>query len=854
MKNIKQFVYGTIKSVLLSSVLLAVSCSNFIEINEDSSPKSGDAGIAISLGLKNICENTEKNNERTVMATKASNESSESFTDINFYARLSSSGAVLGTEDTLCASWKDVGEMQLSPYSKTFTPDTYDFMIALKNYGAKMTQTLSNKVLSAGSTTALNFSSLTCDPSGAQTGLFSVTVYYNSISNVDDDFKKYIEYGSSKYPAISIAVDSKLIATKDSSKFSINTTKDEDGNEYSISCTTATFTSAPVDEGFHIVTFTFTGTDGSIFVYPIPVYVQAGYLSKNTFYPFSSAKNVTQKNGTSGHKVTYNSNNTNADSKNHVFYEGSVLADAEALGFAGDGNKRFKEWNTQANGSGTSYKAGESVTLTKDITLYAQWAEFTKVTYAVNYKSLNYPYNDYTDIYIQQFESGEGLASCNEAFADFIATQEGSKLTFCGWDTNADGSGNRYEEGKKLSLTEDIILYAQWCGEKNTSGAYSGYYNVRNANQWNALMGAPFANKVSGQINVDVYVQMVNIESPALLLTSGKKFNGNIIGMGYAISSLNGVLFDEISEDAKISNLEIDGPVCNTNRGTIEGVTVYGVKMTGYAPIAKINHGTIYSCGVAKCTITGSKSSSCTGGICNENSESGVIEDCYLDNCTIDGESCTYAGGICGKNSGIIYAYDAYVSDTVVKGKSSGESYAGGFCGYNEGSIIHRTTDTKTNSYVDNVTVTGSDDESGYYGYVIGKNKTNGVNSSSLENPVDEKISVYSDSGVELSETILDTKTVTVDGLSRYEIKIPRTCLVSVTFTDTTENAASLDGYLSQTKSSSVPSSYFIGIQDIKSESITRKIYLEKGTYYVYLSENYVLGKNTGCSAKVVLE
>lgn len=33
----------------------------------------------------------------------------------------------------------------------------------------------------------------------------------------------------------------------------------------------------------------------------------------------------------------------------------------------------FKNWNTQANGSGTNYNSGESYTGNQDLTLYAQW-------------------------------------------------------------------------------------------------------------------------------------------------------------------------------------------------------------------------------------------------------------------------------------------------------------------------------------------------------------------------------------------------------------------------------------------------------------------------------------------------
>ena len=35
----------------------------------------------------------------------------------------------------------------------------------------------------------------------------------------------------------------------------------------------------------------------------------------------------------------------------------------------------FTGWNTQADGKGTAYTAGETISLSEDTTLYAQWAE-----------------------------------------------------------------------------------------------------------------------------------------------------------------------------------------------------------------------------------------------------------------------------------------------------------------------------------------------------------------------------------------------------------------------------------------------------------------------------------------------
>ena len=52
----------------------------------------------------------------------------------------------------------------------------------------------------------------------------------------------------------------------------------------------------------------------------------------------------------------------------------------------------FKAWNTKKNGSGTSYADGAKVSLTKDLTLYAQWAKISlkikKPTIKVSAKKL----------------------------------------------------------------------------------------------------------------------------------------------------------------------------------------------------------------------------------------------------------------------------------------------------------------------------------------------------------------------------------------------------------------------------------------------------------------------------------
>lgn len=815
------------------TALVFASCSNLLDNIENENNGKGSAKISLSVGLKNLEGNSaEENNSRTVMAAASDNTTPSNLKDIKLYAKLSSDSKELGTEESLLTEWADYSEFNLVPYSNEMHAGTYDFMLTAINYGATMTQTLSSKTLSAGSTTSLNFTSLTASENGEQTGAIDLTIYYSAYS-AGESFKKYVIYSSEKYPEISLSLDGNLIALKDSSTSSIETTTDDKGNVYGFYSTSACLKTAPVNAGFHIITITCIATDGSVFVYPVPVYVQAGYLSKGSVYPLSGNE-VTKDDNVQSYTVTYNSNTDTEEIKTQSFYKGSLLADAEALGFTGTGTKRFKEWNTQKDGSGTSYTEGSSPELTEDITLYAQWADFYKVTYLINIDSN-------TQTYIQKVEGEHSLATKTTAFADF----DSSKYQFCGWDTKADGSGTRYAEGKTLTLTEDITLYAQWCGAKDSYD----YYVVENAKQWNALMGAPFANTSDGIISADVYIPNgKTISSPALSLTSTKTFSGRIEGYFHRpIEGFKGALFDSLSADSEINSLTVKGlvcntnngsivdikvnaPVCNTNNGTISNVTVSGITMTGYSGIARINssNGTISSCTVSSCTITGS--GDYAGAICGKNA--GTIEDCTVSNCTIDGSTnnVMYTGGICGYNEGTISGSSTKVTGTVT-GSTSNQTYTGGYCAYNKGTISDAGS-------VD-ITLSGSSEINSYYGYVIGYNDGG---------------TVSTDITTTAQETKIDTGTITVDGSKYLNFTLERTSLATVSFTDTAANSAQINGYLQLLTETGTVSKTLVSCPDIKTSTVTKKLYLSKGSYRVYLSEDFAIFANDGCSAKVLID
>lgn len=638
---------------LIAVIFVFDSCSDGL-LNSGGSEKNLEGSpIRICLGLKGVAENDVAfgANARTVMANENDNRNLSNLSEIKLYAKSSTNYGTLGTDGTLLVTWKTYSEMCSSPYSKTIASGEYDFMLTAKNYGATVTQSISGINISAGATTTLEFTRLSVSPNGLQTGGIEVELDYNSsYGNLNPDFKKYVSASS----VISISLDSNLIVTKNSSEYSISRTTYSVGNTYEINAygNTTRFISSPISAGFHVVQFTFTADDGSVIVYPVPVYVEAGYLSRETLTPFWGIENVTKNPDAGSFTITYNSNSATPSTVSQTFYEGSSLADAEALGFSSGGTKRFRLWNTKSDGTGTSYAAGDTPNITGDITLYAQWGDFKKVTYIINLDNVNCTY-------IQRYESASSLIAPENAFPNF----DSAGYVFCGWDTKSDGSGMRYDKNEKPYITRDTVLYAQWCGKSSATSLYE--YTVRNANEWNAVMGAPFSNTVDGEISVKVGIQG-DFANPNLSLTKGKTFKGKLTTSGlmnYTISGLSDSLFDKIGDGAEVDHLVINASLCRENYGTIKNVMVSGIVLTGNSTDDSI------------------------GAICNRNY--GTIENCSVTSCTVDGKTKNkkYTGGICGYNGGKILG-----SGTVSLVSLSGNEYCGYVAGYNKTNAVNENS------------------------------------------------------------------------------------------------------------------------------------------------------------------
>lgn len=778
--------FNKLTAIVFLVVFAFSACSNDILDKNEVSAGDKMAAIGISVGLKSYEEVDSAiiENSRTVKAKKNSNTSTLS--EIKLYAKKTStdtSNIEFDLSKNLLAKWNSCEEIEKSQYSTVMAAGVYDFMLTAKNYGATMAQTLSKVSLTDGKQTTLNFTSLSASPEGEQTGGIELSLKTYS---KDEKLEKFVKSDSAPYPKVSISLDSELVVEKDSDSSSFSET-DENGNSCEIRSSSIDLYYQAAPAGFHIVTITFTAPDSSVFVYTVPVFVQAGYLSSGSLVIFDYQSGSVQNAENKTFVVTYNSNTAEESVKTQTFYTSSSIVEGEMLGFTGEGAKRVKSWNTKKDGSGTSYLPGDTPALSENITLYAQWGEFFKVTYLVNR-------NNSFDSFVQKFEIGDKLFSESAAFPDF----DSSSLYFCGWDTKADGTGIRYVKDESPSLSEDLTLYAQWCYAKNTDSASKYYecYQIKTAADWNALMGAPFANETEGIIEANLYFSeyKTSTVNPAIFLTKDKKFKGKILFNGKLnISGISDVLFDEISEDSEISNVNFDGRICNKNSGTIK------------------------NCTSSYCTIIGV--GDYVGAICNINT--GTIENCIVESCEINGvkNSVLYTGGICGYNEGVIAGVSTKVYGTI-RGKTSGKSYAGGYCGYNKGKITGKGSV--------GVEVEGSSDEEGHYGYVVGLNAKNAVNAASGQNSIGD---IRMD-GVAGTVLVNEAKDSLSKGYGRYyQFTLEKTSKVCFSLKD------SSGGSYTNKETLSLCGEDKKDIEKIVASgtpSVDMYLYLEKGTYHIY--------------------
>ena len=184
-------------------------------------------------------------------------------------------------------------------------------------------------------------------------------------------------------------------------------------------------------------------------------------------------------------KLTYDANGGAGTIDSATGAAGESVTVAEN-GFTRD-NYTFTGWNTQADGSGTAYSAGNSFTLTdKDTVLYAQWSKNAPAQVNVSYDA----------------NGGTGTMESvtGDVGSKIVVQQSGfarSEYTFTGWNTQADGKGTAYKPGDSFTLTENTVLYAQW--SKNAPAQVKVSYNANG--------GAGTMESVTGDVGSKIVIR-----------------------------------------------------------------------------------------------------------------------------------------------------------------------------------------------------------------------------------------------------------------------------------------------------------------------------------------------------------
>lgn len=161
-----------------------------------------------------------------------------------------------------------------------------------------------------------------------------------------------------------------------------------------------------------------------------------------------------------GYTVTYSGNDEGGPTAENVpppqwvpLEEGATLSEERPIreGYV------FVGWNTDPYGGGTAYQPGDTIYVTGDLTLYAQWEAVPPTLYLLTYEP-----NDAGG------PSAEGIPAQREiregetaVLSTVIPTRTGYRFT--GWNTAPDGSGTAYQPGQTVGpFYADLTIFAQW--------------------------------------------------------------------------------------------------------------------------------------------------------------------------------------------------------------------------------------------------------------------------------------------------------------------------------------------------------------------------------------------------------
>ena len=243
--------------------------------------------------------------------------------------------------------------------------------------------------------------------------------------------------GASTYRSLSFAVTG--ACTIEVYLISAKSTEERTLNVYSGSYGGTLLTTMPAGTTASKQTYSYTG--GATTIYMGSDNSGINIYGINLIYPGGNPQPTT-------YTLTYDENGGSGTMNEQTGTNVTVVAN----GFTAPTGYSFQEWNTNSRGTGDTYAAGDNITLTEDMTLYAIWQPNT---------------------YTVTLNAGSGIggtASVNVTFDGampniLVPTRDG--YNFLGYFTEANGAGTQYYDANGSGTNNWIIaanttLYAAW--------------------------------------------------------------------------------------------------------------------------------------------------------------------------------------------------------------------------------------------------------------------------------------------------------------------------------------------------------------------------------------------------------
>jgi uncharacterized repeat protein (TIGR02543 family) len=181
---------------------------------------------------------------------------------------------------------------------------------------------------------------------------------------------------------------------------------------------------------------------------------QNGAASTTWAFPNKTSANYGTANAGRGGKSVTNTTADNAGGDGRIVIQWKTGSGAHIVGAAPEKiGYTFVGWTTNADGTGTTYQPGASLSPSANVSLFAKWTGNTNtISYNANTGTGDVP------------TSGSYVSGAATAYT-VLAKPAGLTKTgsdFIGWNSAANGSGTSYSAGAALTALANTVLYAQW--------------------------------------------------------------------------------------------------------------------------------------------------------------------------------------------------------------------------------------------------------------------------------------------------------------------------------------------------------------------------------------------------------